>query len=139
MYPRFGEDINPLRAIFDLALNTRTSLRGYKLDIVLRELYETTYDLTDLDNDLEPLAIIKYNDAKEGLWELGPRATLMREFSIYNVKEHFGLSWLEFIQLQRHECSFMIDHLRKEEARIRAMAKNAEGNLDAGQMPSAWK
>lgn len=139
MYPRFGEDINPLRAIFDLALNTRTSLRGYNLDIVLRELYETTYELTDLDNDLEPLAIIKFNEVKEGLWELGPRATLMREFSIYNVKEHFGLSWLEFITLPRHECNFMIDHLRKEEARIRAMAKTTENNLDSGTIPTAYR
>ena len=128
-----------MRAIFDLALNTRTSLRGYQLDIVLRELYETTYELTDLDNEMEPLAIIKQNDIKEGLWELGPRAILMREYHIYRVHEHFGLSWLEFIQLPRHECNFMIDHLRREEARIRAMAKQTETTLDNNQVPTAFK
>ena len=125
-----------MRAIFDLAFHTNTAIRGYQLDMVLRELYETTYELTDLDNDLEPLAIIKQNEAKEGLWELGTRARYMREFHIYQVSTHFGLSWLEFIKLPRHHCDFMIDMLRKEEARIRAMTQNAENSLSNGQIPA---
>lgn len=99
-------------------------------------MYETTYDLTDLDNDLEPLALIKQNDSKEGLWELGTRTRYMREFSIYKVHEHFGLSWIEFIQLPKHECDFIIDYLRKEEARARAQALKTEHELASGNIPS---
>lgn len=124
-----------MRTLFDLALRSQTAIRGYQLDIVLREMYETTYDLTDLDNELEPLAIIKQNEAKEGLWELGTRTRYMREFHIYQVHTHFGMSWIEFIQLPRHECDFIIDLLRKEEARIRAMSQSAESALTTGKVP----
>ena len=102
--------------------------------MVLRELYETIFEISDLDNDDEPLAIIAMSD-KEGLWELGPRARLIREFHLYRVREHF-CDWNSFLALPKHETDFMINMLRDIEIKSEAAAKRAQAELNKGNIPT---
>ena len=114
-------------------MRTKRSVVGYDLDMVLRELYESIYEISDLDNPDNPLAIIEMSN-KEGLWELGPRARLMREFYLYKINSIY-CSWNEFLSLPKYQTTFMIDMLREEEIRVSNNAKREKAALDKGGIP----
>ena len=70
--------------------------------------YETAFDIFnhDVDNDRKnPLALIMMREAEKTCEPLFER---MKEYRERQIKEYWGLSWLEFTNQPREVCDYQI-------------------------------
>lgn len=87
--------------------------------------YETDYGIFDHEHDNDrhnPLALIAMREAEK---TNGPLFERMKEYRERQIKDHWGLNWIEFINQPREVCEFQIRmSLQAQQTGVAADADN---------------
>lgn len=104
------------------AMSGKKMLDSITLKLVMREQYETMYDICNHDNS-SPLALVEMHK-KERIVPYGRYNHLVNMFCLYEIREMTGLTLTEFFELTRVEVEHLLD-LAAERSRIKAV-KNSQ-------------
>lgn len=128
----------PFEKILELA-NAVGGLRGYQLQVVLREFYCDTYRINDLDDPNRPLALVATSpiDGNSLMYSLYNR---IRRFKLYEMGKKYSISLPDFLNLPRDVVTMMFDDaeleaarekaVKDELARKKALEESRQGKLD---------
>jgi hypothetical protein len=129
----FGSSFDYQGAITELIKKT-DSVSGFDAEIIRREFYEELSGIVRLDDPQRPLALVGESpiDGNRLLW---PMYNRIREFKMYEVYKHYGLSLTEFLDLPRDIVEMILNELRDDAERQRVARRRAEQKLDSGAIP----
>jgi len=101
------------------------AVRPTTAEIMLREAYLDDYEIRPPNHQKHPLDVVRMFD-KEDTVEGGAVRSMMRKYIRYNIKEQWGMSYPEFMELPYDEAMFILeigeaDMMRKvdEQGRIK--------------------
>lgn len=87
----------------------KPGLSTLELKVVLYQIYETEYGIFDhISATNRPLSSVAFYPAEDSL-DGSPLDSIMRTYIDKNIKETFGLSLLEFLDLPRDTIELMIE------------------------------
>lgn len=98
--------------------------------IALQEQYEQDFGLYNHDSRPNPLALVSMHP-KENVVEAGSLYSLVRRYVMLNVKDTFGLSLAEWLDLPYDMASLIRDICSTETKRKATAASNAKKGLDS--------
>lgn len=129
----FGHSYDYEGALGELVRQVK-GLDGFETQIVLREFYEELSGIANLNDPKRPLALVGESpvDGNHLLWPLYNR---IREFKLYEIHKHYGLSLTEFMELPRDIVEMILGDQREEAERQRNAARRAEQKLGSGDLP----
>lgn len=99
----------------------------HTMDIALvkKQGYVLEYNMVDMSTLVAPeLAPVAVSDKCRGLAMLMPRMRRIREFKLYEVHKHFGISLIEFLSMSREDVELIVAELQNDGEII--SAKKAE-------------
>lgn len=108
------------------AMSGKKTLDSITLKLILREQYETMYDVYDHTNS-SPLALVEMHK-KERVIPYGRYSHLVNMYCLYEIREMTGLTLTEFFDLTRVEVEHILD-LAAERSRVKAV-KNSQTDAD---------
>ena len=120
LYPAFGYRLNQSDQsyVFDIhdriaeyakthRVNKDAPSRGFLVERVIQEMYCDLFNVINLDDpELEFGTVLESN--VDGLRELGPIYSRIREYRIMDIYEHYHLSLTEFMDLPKHIADFLV-------------------------------
>ena len=95
LFDAFGRAHSDEPTAIDEFLKTAPVIYPVAGEIITRNLYDEIYGLRE---NRSPLDTYDYSP-KEDTWEDGPLMRLIREYAIHNIKENFGISLNEYLNL----------------------------------------
>ncbi|QBJ02611.1 hypothetical protein MZD04_gp083 [Pseudomonas phage Psa21] len=104
----FGHKRRPRGGHLDKLYQEMGAVRPSTAEIMLREAYLDDYGIRPPDHNKHPLDVVRMFD-KEDTVEGGSVRSLMRKYIRYNVKEQWGLSYMEFMELPYDEAAFILE------------------------------
>jgi hypothetical protein len=107
------------------------SLNPVDSRLVLSDVYETSYKLHNhlIKNKSRPLVSIAMHEA-EDIDKGGDLEEAIKSFAKRNVKETFGLNFLEYLNQPRHVCN-LLSEAALEELKLKNQAmKNVTDGLE---------
>jgi len=81
--------------------------------MLLREAYEISHRLLESKQQEHPFGLVLTNK-KENVLEYGPLYRLFGDYKDKGVKDKFGLSIAEFLELPRHIVNFILELCARE-------------------------
>jgi hypothetical protein len=84
------------------------AVRPSTAEIMLREAYLDDYTIRPDHHTRHPLDVVRMFD-KEDTVEGGAVRSMMRKYIRYNIKEQWGMSYNEFMELPYDEAMFILE------------------------------
>lgn len=138
LYPNFGKNGDPIGYLTTLVERVAASrpkgIKGYAVDLLLREAEVDQFQLANLDDPNQPLALLTLSP-KEGVHTLWPLQARIRQYKDYEIgkEENGGLTLPEFLNLPRSIVEFLIAERRENmemQEQIRRQAENKQKQED---------
>lgn len=130
LYRNFGlTDLEETNAVEELILST-TGIVSTDAQILLREAYETAYQIHDHDREPEHPFGLVLNRKKEDYLSFSPLYKLLTNYRLKDVNKSFGLNLKEFLSLPREytELIFEIcEEVALDDAKAFEVVKNELG------------
>lgn len=104
------------------ALHNIPRLDSIETRIMLQEQYEQDFGIYNHDKQPRPLSLVSMHP-KENTVEAGSLFSLIRRYAMLNVKDTFGLSLTEWLNLP-YDHADVVKHICSEE--MKSKAKSAE-------------
>lgn len=101
--------------------------KGFLVERLVAEMYNDVFDIADLDDDSNPLALVSYTPV-DGLHELGPIYSRIRDYRLYGINERYNLNLKDFLNMPRHITDRIIEDAKLDIAKtsaIRSRTQNA--------------
>ena len=98
--------------------------KGFLIERLLAEMYNDVFDIADLDDDNNPLALVAYN-GKDGLHELGPIYSRIRDYRLYGINERYNLNLKDFLNMPRHITDRIIEDAKLDIAKTSALRQKS--------------
>lgn len=97
------------------------------LSLVKKQGYSLEYDMVDpstlIAKELAPVAM---SDKTRGLVMLLPTMRRIREFKLYEVHKHFGITLVDFLGLSREYVELIIAELQNDQEIVTALKAKKE-------------
>lgn len=84
---------------------------GFLVERLLREMYYDVFKIVDFNDVNKPLAVVEYTPV-DGLNELGPTYSRIREYRIYSIYERYHISLIDFLTLPVNITQMLIQESR---------------------------
>lgn len=151
LYPNFGKNADPIGYLTTLVEKVAASkpkgIKGYAVDLLIREAEVDQFQLANLDDPNQPLALMAMSP-KEGNHTLWPMQARIRQYNDYELgkPEHGGLPLDKFLAMPRHLVEFLIaerrENMEKQEqirrqAEAKQKAEDKSGGLAGFRPPNA--
>ena len=91
--------------------------RGFLVERLVAEMYVEVFGISDLDNDENPYALVACSPI-DGLYELGPIYSRIRDFRLYGVNERYSINLVDFLNLPHHIAQRLIEVSKLDIAKI---------------------
>lgn len=104
----FGNRRRPRGGALDKLYTEMGAVRPATAEFHLREAYLDDYDIRPPSHMRHPLDVVRLFD-KEDTVEGGAVRSLMRKYLRYNIKEQWGISYNEFLELPYDEAMFILE------------------------------
>ena len=101
--------------------------KGFLIERLLAEMYNDVFDIADLDDDNNRLALVAYN-AKDGLHELGPIYSRIRDYRLYGINERYNLNLKDFLNMPRHITDRIIEDAKLDIAKTSAIRQKSHNS-----------
>lgn len=103
----FGK-VRPHGGELDKLYSEMGAVRPVMAEMLLREAYLDDYGIRPQSVEKHPLDMVRMYDKTDTV-EGGAVRSLMRKYVRYNVKEQWGLSYKEFMELPYDEAMFILE------------------------------
>lgn len=101
----------------------------HAMDLALakKQGYMFEYDMVDPSTVIaKELAPVAMSDKTRGLVMLLPRMRRIREFKLYEVHKHFGISLVDFLSMSREDVELIIAELQNDQEIVTALKNKQE-------------
>lgn len=105
--------------------NRVKGLDGFSHEILLREVYETIFGISDLTDKKEPLGLVRYTNA-DTLGDTGPIAELIQEYRNHELKDKYGISLQEYFNTPVNIARILVSNALVEKEDLKAIVASAE-------------
>lgn len=105
--------------------------KGFAVERLMQETYADIFKTANLDDDEHPYALSEVSHV-DGLHELGPVYTRIRQFRLYNIHERYGISLIEFLHMPRHISDMILSEC--QEATLKNLQNASKGKFSEKNM-----
>lgn len=107
-------------------------LDGYTISLLMLECYQHIFGIADLNDDNEPLAVVRYTNA-DTIGDLGSISELIRKYRTSEIGDKYGMSITEFFNTPINVAELLVSNARIEKQDmddiINSAALNAKDEL----------
>lgn len=101
------------------------------LQILMRDVYETTYGIWDhgQDSDEDLLSLVAHRPAEDTGPEVGLLYERIRHYDEREIYKHFGLDLVQFLELPTDIVTYLLELGLKKQATNHNVAKDVEHEM----------
>lgn len=104
----FGRNGRPSGGEIERLFAEMDAVRPATAEMLLREAYLVDFDIRPVTHQAHPLDLVRLYP-KEDVVEGGAVRSMMRKYLRYGIKEQWGISYNEFMELPYDEAAFMLE------------------------------
>ena len=97
--------------------------------MLLLECYQHIFGIVDLNDDDEPLAIIRYTNA-DTLGDLGSVSELIKQYRANEIGDKYGLSITEYFEMPINISKLLISNTKVEKQDLDDIVNSADKAAD---------
>ncbi len=105
--------------------NRDEPIDGYTMEYLLREAYMTIFDIVDLGNREDPLAMVTYTNA-DTLGDIGPIAELIQGYRSDEILDKYGLSIKEYFEMPLNVAKLLVSNAKTEKEDTKDILQSAK-------------
>lgn len=105
--------------------NSDVRLDGYTIEYLILECYEHMFGIVDLNDDKEPLAVIRYTNA-DTLGDLSSVSELIKQYRTSEIYDKYGLNIRDYFDMPINISKLLISNAQVEKQDLDDIVDSAD-------------